>query len=168
MIKKPGLIVLFLSSLGLTGHAQTMYVKEKSDVRTTFVINDIRKIIFTGGNMAVNIVDGNPESFALTDVRYVNFTDLHTSVYVLEKQKPELLILFPNPVQDILTINYQSSGETLRLELMTMDGRTVYWQIINQSGVNQTDINISTLPKGMYLCRLINGKDILTSKFLKY
>jgi len=169
MIKKAGFIALLLFSLGLTGHAQTMHVKEKCGTKTIFATNDIMKLTFSGGNMTVTGHDGNPETFALTDIRYVNFTDLSTGVYPLENKKPEFLILFPNPVQDILTLNYKSLGEAIQFEVMTLDGKTVYRNIINiQSGTNQTDINVSSLPKGTYLCRLIDGKAVLMQKFLKY
>jgi hypothetical protein len=169
MIKKARLIALLLFSLGITGHAQMMYVKEKSGTKTIFAINDFRKLTFSGGNMTVNGHDGNPETLALTDIRYVNFTDLSTGVYPMENKKPEFLILFPNPVQDILTLNYKSLGEAIQFEVMTLDGKTVYRNIINiQSGTNHTDINVTSLPKGLYLCRLTDGKVVLMHKFLKY
>jgi len=169
MIKKARFIALLLFSLGMTGHAQVMYVMEKCGTKTIFASNDIRKLTFTGGNMTVNGLDGNPETFALTDIRYVNFTDLSTGDYPLENKKPGFLILFPNPVRDILTLNYNSSGEAIQLEVMTLDGKTVYRNIINiQAGTNQTDINVTCLPKGMYLCRLIDGRVVLIHKFLKY
>jgi len=169
MIKKARFIALLLFSLGLTGHAQMMYVKEKSGTKTIFAINDIRKLTFSGGNMTVNGHDGNPETFALTDIRYVNFTDLSTGVHPLENNKNGCLVLFPNPVQDILTLNYKSLGEAIQFEIMTMDGKTAYRNIIDiQSGTNQTDINVTSLQKGMYLCRLIDGKVVLMQKILKY
>jgi hypothetical protein len=169
MIKKVRLIALLIFSLGLTGHAQMMYVKEKSGKKTIFIINDIRKLAFSGGIMTVTGHDGNPGTIASTDIRYVNFTDLTTGVYPLENKKPESLILFPNPVQDILTLNYTSSGAAIQCEVMTLDGKEVYRNIINiPSGINQTDIHVTFLPKGMYLCRLIDGTVVLTNKFLKY
>jgi len=79
----------------------------------------------------VNGLKGNSETFALTDIPYVNFTDLSTGLYPSEKQKPEFLILFPNPVQDILTLNYKSLGEAIQFEVMTLDGKTVQRNFFN-------------------------------------
>ena len=169
MTKWAGLAAFFLCSLPMAGHAQWMYVKEKSGIEAIFAIHDIRKITFSGGNMTVNGLYGNSEAFALTDIRYVNFTDLLTGIYPLEKQKPELLILFPNPTQDILIFNYKSLGEAIQFEVMTLDGKTVLGKIIHMpSGVNQVKVNVSSLPKGLYICRLIEGKAVLINKFLKY
>ncbi len=103
-----------------------MYVKEKSGTKTIFTISDIRKLTFSGGNMKVYGLDGNSETFASTDIRYVNFTDLSTGIRLSEKQEPEFLILFPNPVQDILTLNFKSSGEAIPFEVMTLEGKTVH------------------------------------------
>jgi len=169
MTKGARIIALFLFSLGMRGHAQMMYVKEKSGTKTIFTTSDIRNVTFSGGNMTVKGLDGNSKTFALTNIRYVNFTDLSTGIYPSEKQKPEFLILFPNPVQDILTLNYKSLGEAIQFEVMTLDGKTIHRKIINiQSGIIQAKFNVSSLSKGMYLCRLIDGKAVLISKFLKY
>jgi hypothetical protein len=169
MIKKARFIALLIFSLWMTGHAQMMHVKEKSGTKTIFAFNDISKLTFSGGNMTVSGHDGNPETYALTTIRYVNFTDLSTGVYPLENKKTESLVLFPNPVQDMLTLNYKSLGEVIQFEIMTLDGKTVYRNIIIiQSGTNRTDINVTSLPKGMYLCRLIDGKVVLMQKILKY
>ena len=169
MIIKARFIALLLFSLGMTGHAQMMQVKEKSGTISIFAFKDIRKLTFAGGMMTVSGHDGNPETYALTTIRYVNFTDLSTGVYPMENNKDECLILFPNPVQDMLTLNFKSSGEAIQFEIMTMNGQTVYRNTINiQSGTNQTDIDVTSLPKGMYLCRLIDGKVVMMQKILKY
>jgi hypothetical protein len=168
MTKWVGLIVIFLCSLDVTGQAQKMYVKEKTGTNAIFTLNAIRKIIFPGGNMTVINLDGNSETFDLTDIRYVNFTDLSTGIYPLEIQIPESLILFPNPVSDILTINYLSLGTEIQYEVLTLEGNTILRKKITiQSGINQVNINVSSLPEGMYLCRFINRKAVLTNKFLK-
>jgi hypothetical protein len=169
MTKRVRLIALFLCSLGMTGQAQMMYVKEKSGTKTIFAINDIRKLVFPGGNMSVINFDGNSEMFDLKDIRYINFTDLSTGIYPSEIENPEFLILFPNPVNDILTIYYHSLGAQIQFEVMTLEGKIVLRKIISiQSGINQVKINVSSLPEGMYLCRFIDRKAVLTNKFLKY
>ena len=163
------MIALFLCSLGMTGHPQTMFVKEKFGTETIFGIIDIRKVIFTGGNLTVISFNGNSRSFNLADIRYVNFTDMSTGIYSSEKEQSEFLTLFPNPVQDNLTLNYRSLGEAVQFEVMTLDGKTVLKKTIKiHSGITQLEINVSSLPKGLYLCRCIDGHAVLTTKFLKY
>jgi hypothetical protein len=38
-----------------------MYVKEKSGTKTIFIINDIRKLTFSGGNMTVKALTAIPK-----------------------------------------------------------------------------------------------------------
>jgi len=72
-------------------------------------------------------------------------------------------------VQDILTLNFKSLGKSIQFEVMTLDGKTLQRRIIKiQSGINLAKIKVSSLPEGMYLCRLIDGKTVLVNKFLKY
>jgi hypothetical protein len=169
MIIKARLIALMLFSLGISGHAQTMDLTDWSGTKSSFAINDIRKITFSGGNMTINDHDGYPETIALKDICHANFTGLSTGDNPFDNKKPDFPVLFPNPVQDILTLNYKSSGEVIHFEVMTMDGKIVYRKVINVlSETIQTDMNVTSLPKGLYLCRLIDGQIIQTLKFLKY
>ena len=67
--------------LGLTGlQAQTMYVKESSDTQTAYTLSSIRKITFSGGNATVQKTDNSTGGYALSGLRYLNFTDLSTSI----------------------------------------------------------------------------------------
>jgi len=65
-------------------------------------------------------------------------------------------------VNNILTINFPSLvGEEVKIEIFALDGRVVSMQIINtQSVTNETTINVSSLPVGLYLCLLIMGKQL--------
>jgi hypothetical protein len=169
MIKKVGLIALLLFSLGILGHAQMMNLTEWSGTKSSFKITDIRKITFSNGNMTINGHDNYSETIALIDICHANFTGLSTGVYSLENIKTEIPILFPNPVHDNLSLNYKSSGELIHFEVLTMDGKIVYRNVINiQLGTNQTDINVTSLPKGIYLFRLVDKQVIQTLKFMKY
>ena len=169
MIKKAGLLALCLISLYLRGHAQRMNLTEWSDTKSSFAISDIRKIEFSEGNMIISLHDANPAAIAITDICHVNFTDLSTGDDPLEELNIEIPILFPNPVQDNLSLNYNSSEKIIQFEIWTMDGKIVYRNIHNvQPGTNHTDINVTSLSKGIYLLRLVENQAIRTLKFMKY
>jgi hypothetical protein len=162
------LITLFLLVVGPTGlNAQRVYIGEKEGSQTAYFLSDVKKMVFSTGNIAVHKTDGALEIFTLTDVRNLNF-NLITSV---EKKHLPLkptgtFQVFPNPVNDVLNIQLPASLPSAgRIEIISMEGKLVYTEnISSHSAVFR--INLSGLPKGIYLCRVNSGKTIKTAKFI--
>jgi hypothetical protein len=171
LIRKIILIAVLAFGLGLTGlQAQTMYVKEKNGSQTSFTINNIRKMTFSDVNMIVTKIVGNSKTYALTDIRYLNFFDLSTGISPPVKPETEMTVLYPNPVNDILTIyDPMSVNGILQVEIVTLEGKIVFRQVVEiQSETKNAHINVSSIPNGLYLCRLFKNKTVTTNKFIKY
>jgi len=76
------------------------------------------------------------------------------------------LSVYPNPAVDELTLTCQSAiMGNMQVDIIDMQGRIVLSKSFGTA--NQFKINLSYLSKGLYLCRLIQGSTIETSKFLK-
>ena len=165
------LSALLLLCIGLAGaQAQsTLYVKEKAGTQTAFALSDVRKLTFPTGNVIVNKNDGNTNTYALSGIRYLNFTDLSVGVSQFANKESDNMILFPNPAMDELKVSFQSSETgNLQIDIMDVQGKVLQQQTISsQNGTNLFAINIAQLPQGLYLCRLQNGNKLETIKFLK-
>jgi hypothetical protein len=164
--KKLKLSALLLLGLGLTGvHAQTMFVRETSGTQTSYPLNNISKLSFSSGNIIVDKMTGSPDTYTLTSVRYLNFTDLTG----ISEAKPEIagVKIYPNPANEVLNIQSSSTaGSTVVIEVISIEGKILYTHSVNAiSDVFQ--INISNLPEGLYLCKINNGTTIETAKFIK-
>ncbi len=76
------------------------------------------------------------------------------------------LSVFPNPVIDQLTLTSQSTNNSsLQVEFIDMQGKVVLSRTFEAA--SQYNINVSNLSNGLYLCRVIQGSSIETSKFIK-
>lgn len=73
--------------------------------------------------------------------------------------------VYPNPVIDELNINCSSAKGNMQIELLDMQGKVVLSKTIEAA--NQYNINVSNLSKGFYICRLIQGSTVETSKIIK-
>jgi len=166
--KKLKLSAVLLLVLGLTGlQAQTMYVKEKSGTQTAYTLSDIRKMSFSSGNILVIKTSGSTDTYALEDIRYLNFKDLTTGLPIAKQDNLNNLTVFPNPVNDVLHIQFAASeNQQASLELLSIEGKVVYSQTLSRQAVVY-QINISSLPKGLYVCKINNGTSIETIKFIK-
>ena len=73
----------------------------------------------------------------------------------------EDLFLYPNPANDELTVNYSLFADgNIKLSLFNMIGEKVI-EILNNyelKGVHNLNINLGTLPAGVYKCRMLSGE----------
>ncbi len=77
------------------------------------------------------------------------------------------LIIYPNPSNGLVTIDIKGAEKSLDLELFDMNGRLIYKEKIDTryQQINK-DVDLSRLPKGMYLIRLYNIEQNVVSKIL--
>jgi len=77
--------------------------------------------------------------------------------------------LLPIPVLSILELTYTSNLESqVELQIYNALGKKLNIKIVGANkGLNQATINVSTYPSGIYFLTLIQGKEILTEKFIK-
>jgi hypothetical protein len=76
--------------------------------------------------------------------------------------------VYPNPAQGLATVTFtaRESG-TLEMEVFDLQGRP-HQQLLHQQvqagSIHQYPLDTSTLPSGMYLLRLVNGKSVQNLK----
>lgn len=78
---------------------------------------------------------------------------------LIDRVNSASLKIFPNPVSDLLHIQ-NTQYEDLKYELYQFSGQLI-------SAGNQTSIDMSTLPKGVYFIKVTVNKETTTKKFIK-
>ncbi len=158
---------VFLLGLGLSGlQAQTMYIKEKSATQTTYTLSSTRKMTFSGGNATVQKSDNSNDVYALSELRYLNFTNPLTSTKEPTAQLGySNMITYPIPVNDVLNIDLTGVTGELTLSILTLEDKEILTQTTN--GGRLISLNLSHLSEGIYLCRYSNAVEIKTVKIIK-
>jgi len=107
------------------------------------------------GIYAVQVRDSN-SCYAFSD-------DLAIRLAVIDPGSRDQYLIFPNPVQDDLTINSYQHG---KVRISTPEGRRVIYKEIIK-GVNK--VGLSDLPDGMYLLQIENytGQIVFQEKLVK-
>ena len=144
----------------LSASAQTMFVRPIAGSQTTYPVADIQKLTFDNGNMIVTNTSGANGTFALADNRYINFTDLTLGTVSNQIVKSSFYI-YPNPSATVLNVANANTSQTIsHLEIISLEGRVLMKQ-------NASQVEIASLPTGMYFCRITSNNKIQTIKFLK-
>ncbi len=165
--KKLKLSILLLSGIGLAGlQAQTMLVKQSDGAQAAYALSAVRKITFSSGNLTIENADNSSGIYALNGLRYLNFTDHITNLDKQPDVKEQMLDAYPNPASNVINIDLTGTGQgegTLRL--FSLEGKTVFSrQVINKEILS---LDISHLPKGIYLCQYTNATVAKTVKIIK-
>ncbi|RYU92742.1 T9SS type A sorting domain-containing protein [Emticicia agri] len=78
-------------------------------------------------------------------------------------------IIFPNPVSDVVKVAFplRNQGRDVSIELFDMKGQALQ-RIESQSITSETiPLDLSHLPDGVYLLKVIDGSQIITKKLVK-
>ncbi len=80
----------------------------------------------------------------------------------VEENQTNTFNIYPNPVEEVLTINRENNSTPARVEIFDINGRL----IINQS-LQSNQINVSQLSSGIYTVKLITNSEVATKKVYK-
>jgi Secretion system C-terminal sorting domain len=79
---------------------------------------------------------------------------------------------YPNPFSDQAILEFQNNeaNSHVAIELCQLTGRklaTLFDQEIEQNKKYQVTVNAENLPEGIYLCRFVNGDQVITKKLVR-
>ncbi|MDA3910530.1 MAG: T9SS type A sorting domain-containing protein [Bacteroidales bacterium] len=165
--KRLKISAVLLLGLGLTGlQAQTMYVKERSGTQTAYTLNSIQKISFASGNLTLTKTDNSSSVYALSDLRYLNFSDTLSGLNEPLSVQNQMLNVYPNPVNNTLNIDLTGIAKAEgTLSILNVQGKTLVSRQVSNEGVLSLDI--THLSEGIYLCRYSNATEVKTVKIIK-
>ena len=83
----------------------------------------------------------------------------------IEEGKIALFTVSPNPVSDRITITFSQHPDNAELTLTNILGQQVGQHMLEHS--LSSSIDVSSLPKGVYLATVRNGEHITTQRLLK-
>jgi len=162
-LKWIAILLLFFANIGLQAQ-NSLNVHNKLSTKTSFAVSAIQKLIISGGNLTINKKDATTSTYLLTDIKYLDFSSISTGNITNQTEKQ--FVLFPNPVQDVLNIEYpiSSNSDIQKLVIIGIDGKTILSEIPTNG---RFSISVTSLSKGIYFCRFNNGNKVTTTKFIK-
>ena len=158
-------LLIALSGNFLLLSAQSTCILLNNGTQECHQLNSISSIKVLNGTLIVNLSQQTISSYPIQEIRKILFTS-STGSQINQTQRSSMRV-YPNPVGDILTIEV---SEQLRgnssIDIYSMDGRLI--QALRSSVVNgTTQINVSSLSQGVYICRIRNGNQTSSIQFVK-
>lgn len=166
---RTGLLLLMLLVFTGLQAQKKLYIQAIDGTKSSILLSEIRKVTFPSRTLIVYNNNGNTQSFPFIELRQARFNQWLTGNSILELQENNSPKLFPNPVNNQLTLKIGSpSGGSVEVRIQDVQGKTVYTQAGSLlPGNNQLSMELSFLPRGLYVCRINDGRSIEVHKFLK-
>ena len=107
-------------------------------------------------------------SFGMNTPAYFCMDNFTTSIpfSIAENKKDASFVLYPNPAEDLITINFvDSREEEVNMKIMDIVGKIVYNVNVNSS--NSLNLNIADLKRGIYFLNVLGNTNNYSQKFIK-
>ncbi len=135
------------------GPGYTDYLWQDGSTNQTFTA-------FLGGTYSVSVT----EPCAASDMIVID--ECNQSVGVSEEENEFTVVIFPNPAQDKIRIEFTNDFDLQRIEILDLQGKLVRNEFLSTTE-NSVTIDISDLAGGEYQIKLISNSTIQTEKFIK-
>lgn len=167
------ILILFslLPLLVIAEDVKKMRVISNDGNESSYALSSITKQTFdvNSGQMTVSFNDGSSAvDFALNSISKVNFfTDMPTRQNTLVLNSN--IKFYPMPVKSELTIRYTATSQhKITVQIINLNGKIITSNIYSTSrGINEKTIGLSGLSTGIYLCRIMNDKEIISQQIIK-
>lgn len=93
------------------------------------------------------------------DFPYCDQLPMNTTENILSSR---IMEIYPNPATNIVYINPHMLAESYSIELLSFSGQ----RVIQIKGKGQTELDVSDLPKGIYIIRMIGSNRIESRKLI--
>jgi len=159
----------------LSGFSQNIYLNYTDGNYQQYVLAEIKNIRFSGDNMLINFNNGNVVTksvFEIESYNYKAFTSSEPDPIAIEKlKKLTNFKLYPNPTNEILLVDmdFQKEG-SIKIEILDYNGKIISSISKNiQKGKSLIDISteVKKLTKGIYFCKIVTNKGIITENIIK-
>ena len=138
---------------------QKFVVKFKNGTENERPLSNVQRITFNAGSMSIVLKNGGADPVSLSDVQKILFSqNTGSEVEEITNDAISLVSVYPNPVQDLLFV--EGVAENVIIRVFNTRG-ALFQTVIAKEKVVQ--LNVSTLPQGMYLLQA--GNQVV--KFIK-
>lgn len=165
------LLLILLCLIGINNIISAegkLFLKNKEGLQTSYDLKGVKKITFQTGKIEINKFDGSKDDFSFNNVQFLSFNGFTNININNGLQFENTLYLFPNPVSNILTIQYSIIQNTIaQIEIKNINGQVISQFYGNSfTGLDGLKLDVSKLLSGIYFCRLNNRGVVKTMKFI--
>lgn len=167
------LTLLFFTFLAISNvsMAQSVYFNYTNGTSAVYNLADVRKITFEDDEMNLHLLDGSVYSWNVSSIGHYQFDEGNVGIdELLNKANTWLVAVFPNPANNLLNVKYNlPTDDMILISVFDLQGKLLL-EINNGNrakGEHEEILDISTLPVGQYVCRIIGQTNTISKNIIK-
>lgn len=151
------------TSTGLYATYELDYLNtEWTQVGTNFFGNVIVEMVQTRETDGLVVVGTHGKGVYTTKINAVS--DLFPGVSVKEERASDLKFnIYPNPVDDILTIDFETHFSSAKIEILDINGRLILSEELSNA---RPQVDVSSFAAGTYICRVLSKEGLASRRFV--
>lgn len=149
--------LFFVSGVFCLQAQNSLIVSLNDGSSSSNLLSSLNRVTFSAGNMNVIKKDASANSYAISNIRNMNF-GVYSDVYDVSENQSTLSV-YPVPACDFINIKNAPEGQ-LRVVIFSLDG-TILKNCVMSDG--SQPIDVSCFKCGLYLLR-VNDKTIKFTK----
>ena len=162
---KTTLLLLFLLIHPLLFSQDKVTIVENENQKD-YTYSNLHKMTFEEDAFTLYFKDGTNEAFTFSDVQKLLFHDDYQNNLQYSTNRITSLELFPNPVDEVLKINYTGEHK-IGITIVNLQGKRMLQQTYNNNGT-LIAIDIAQYESGLYLLHIRDESHSESSKlFIK-
>jgi hypothetical protein len=164
------LLIILVFSFGVS--AQSINLNYADGTNGSYNLEDVRKITFDKDIMNLQLRDGSIYKWNVSSIGKYQYNKGSLNVKeLLERINSWEVNIYPNPTSNEFNLSFNLPKEDeITISLYDIKGNLLKnIQLGKQPiGENKEVLDLSSLPSGTFLCRIIGQNNVITKKFIKH
>lgn len=153
------------------GYSQEIHFEYTNGTESSYDVDDIRKITFTGDVMNLHLLDGSEYSWNVSTIGHFDYNEATTNIQeLINLANSWELSLYPNPTSSALNLSFNlPQSDAIVVSVHDLNGKLMHQTNIGQKQAGKKDISVdlSGLSTGTYLLKIQGNQSSITKKIIK-
>ena len=162
---------MLLGAISTSSKAQIVFFNYTNGTSASYNLADVRKITFVADEMNLQLFDGSVYSWNLSSIGNYQYNENISGIdELLNKVNTWQVAVFPNPATNLLNVRYNlPTNDKILISLFDLQGKLLLEMNKGNraKGEHEESLDISTLPVGQYICRIVGQTNTISKNIVK-
>ena len=165
------ILILFTTSIKI--NAQNVHFQNTDGSKTSYNLNDVRKVTMENNKVQVHMKDGNlyeRDMAALQNYRFDENQSTSVIDNIINEGNQLQLVIFPNPTDNLLHITYTlKNADNLKCTILDLQGKVVKEINVGKQSIGEQkqSISLENLAAGNYTVQIQGQNFSIHKKIVK-
>lgn len=164
-------LLMILVTISTISYSQQIHFDYTNGTKSSYKVEDIRKITFTGDVMNLHLLDGSDYSWNVSTIGHYKYNEATTNTQeIINLANSWELSLYPNPTSSVLNLSFNlPQSEVIVVSVYDLNGKLLQETNFGQKqpGKNEVSVDLVGLSTGTYVLKIQGNQNAITKKIIK-